>query len=217
VASAAPVVAIADYGLGNLFSVAQACAHAGLDGRITADPDALRRADAVLLPGVGAFGNAVAALERTGLGPAVTEAARAGTPLMGVCLGLQLLASTSSEFGAHHGLGLVDADVVRLEPVEPGAKVPQVGWNRIAPAGERDWVGTPLEGVEEGGFMYFVHSYHLVPAETGVALSETDYAGQRFCSSVLRENIFACQFHPERSGPAGLRVYENLRAFIART
>jgi imidazole glycerol-phosphate synthase subunit HisH len=213
-------VAIVDYGLGNLYSVAHACRAVGLEATITSDRAAIAAADAVVLPGVGAFGDAMDTLRRLDLVGLLQDVAAAGTPFVGICLGLQLLMSESHEFGRHKGLGLIPGDVVPLgEPREGDRrlKVPQVGWNRVtahgAPAAAR-WVGTPLQGLRDGEFMYFVHSFIVVPEDQGVVTSTTRYGDVDFCSSVKWRNIFACQFHPERSGRRGLEAYWNLRRFL---
>ena len=207
---ASPLVAIVDFGMGNLHSVRQACAHAGLDGRITASPSDLARADAIILPGVGAYADAMATLRRTGMADALRGAAESGKPLVGICLGLQLLMSESPEFGRHEGLGLIAGDVVYLEPGAGAAavKVPQVGWNQIHRTGS--WEGTLLDGLPDGGFMYFVHSLHVRPRDPSVVLSTTRYGAVEFCSSLRQHNVFGCQFHPERSGPEGLHMYATL-------
>jgi glutamine amidotransferase len=213
-------VAIVDYGLGNLFSVEQACRAVGLCGSITAARDDIENADAVILPGVGAFGDAMTTLRRLDLVGVLRDTAATGKPLVGVCLGVQLLMSVSCEFGSHEGLGLIPGEVVPLtEPREAGRrlKVPQVGWNRISAhprsAPER-WSGTLLEGLHDGEFMYFVHSYIVVPQDPAVILSMTRYGDIEFCSSVQSRNIFACQFHPERSGRRGLDIYHNLHRLL---
>jgi glutamine amidotransferase len=205
--------------LGNLFSVKQACEHAGLQAHITADRREIAKADAVILPGVGAFGDAMATLRKLDLVELLRDIAVSETPLMGVCLGVQLLMEESHEFGRHHGLGIISGPVVRFaDPREDGKilKVPQIGWNRIHPAKDKpaglgkSWQGTLLDGVAEGEFMYFVHSFVVQPDDPSVILSLTRYGDVEFCSSLRKGNIFACQFHPERSGPEGLKIYRNL-------
>jgi glutamine amidotransferase len=216
---AAARVAIVDFGMGNLFSVQRACEQAGLRARVTDRPADLSEADAVILPGVGAFGDAMATLTRLGFVEALRDVAASGKPLFGICLGLQLLMTESQEFGRHRGLGIVAGDVVRFEqpPTEhPVLKVPQVGWNRIAKAPGTSWEGSPLEGVSEGAYMYFVHSFYVRPADPHVALSVSRYGQTTFCSSLRSGNIFACQFHPERSGPIGLGIYRRFAAFLQR-
>ncbi|MCD4824103.1 MAG: imidazole glycerol phosphate synthase subunit HisH [Phycisphaerae bacterium] len=213
-------VAIVDYGLGNLFSIHQACRHVGLAGHITSDAQAFRDADAILLPGVGAFPDAMEALERLGLVEPLKAMVAEGKPLVGICLGLQLLMQKSYEFAETPGLGLIEGTVERFDnPQGPNGtlKVPHVGWNRIDPPATRDWKNTPLEGIPAGTYQYFVHSYHVVPTDENVVLATTRYGDTIFTSSVLRDNVFACQFHPERSGPRGLDIYQNIKRFILQT
>jgi imidazole glycerol-phosphate synthase subunit HisH len=215
----APRVAIVDFGLGNLFSVAQACQAVGLQSAITPDRRVIERADAVILPGVGAFGDAMQTLRRQDLVGVLRDTPARGVPLIGICLGVQLLMTESHEFGRHRGLGLIEGEVVPLNNPREGErrlKVPQVGWNRIhATGGIAGWSGTPLDGLPDDTFMYFVHSFVVVPEDRSVVRSTTTYGDIEFCSSVSRGRIFACQFHPERSGSRGLRVYESLRKLVA--
>lgn len=214
-------VAIVDYGMGNLFSVGQACRHAGLRSVITSSREEILNADAVILPGIGAFGDAMNTLRKLDLVEVLREVAASSKPLVGICLGLQLLMTESFEFGRHEGLGLIAGQVVRFDQPAEGdrkLKVPQVGWNRVAQEGlavngrGSPWAGSLLDGVADGAFMYFVHSYIVRPEDPAVIFSTSDYGQIRFCSSVRRDNIFACQFHPERSGSEGLKIYHNLAA-----
>jgi len=202
-------VAIVDYGMGNLFSVKHACTRAGLDAAVTTDPAQVRAARAAILPGVGAFAEAMAALAALGLSDALRELGAAGKPLFGICLGLQLLMSESHEFGQHPGLGLIQGDVVKLS-ASGGDKVPHVGWSAVRKTAPDAWAATPLSDTADGSHMYFVHSFHVRPANPGVAVATARHGETEFCAAVRQDNIFACQFHPERSGPQGLRVYENL-------
>lgn len=219
--------AIVDYGLGNLFSVRNACQAVGIEATITSERVQIRRAELVLLPGVGAFGDAMTSLRARGLVPVLREVAESGTCLAGVCLGLQLLFTESEEFGHHEGLNLIPGRVVKFrDPVGDRGrlKVPQVGWNQVY-AARRDatpeggcppsWRGTPLETLPDGEYMYFVHSYCAVPESQDVLLSVSTYGNIEFCSSVSYRSTFACQFHPERSGRWGLEIYRRL-ARIAR-
>ena len=226
-------VAIVDYGMGNLFSVKRACEQVGLSATITNSSKEVHQADATILPGVGAFGDAMAALTELGLVESLRETAASGKPLLGICLGMQLFMTASHEFGQHRGLGIVEGEVVQLEPSRDDGrklKVPQVGWNRIHSVGQSvgqtedrqgdpvastSWTGTLLEGLSEGEFMYFVHSFYPKPSQTEVFLSTTRYGEVDFCSSFQQGSVFACQFHPERSGAAGLRIYRNLGNLIA--
>ena len=209
-------MAIVDYGMGNLFSVKHACQAVDLDAAVTSSKAAVIAADAVILPGIGAFGDAMATLQALDLVGVLEDTVASGKPLLGVCLGMQLLLRESFEFGRHRGLGLVDGEVVRLAPDRNGGrppKVPQVGWNRIHRVEGRTWQGTLLEGLADGEFMYFVHSYYASPAERDHVVSITRYGSTEFCSSLGSGNVFGCQFHPERSGPRGLAIY---RRFAAR-
>jgi imidazole glycerol-phosphate synthase subunit HisH len=209
-----PQVAIIDYHMGNLFSVQRACEWAGLEGIITSDPRQVERADAVILPGVGAFGAAMEALNRTGVSQAIRDYVAAGRPFVGICLGIQLLMSESCEFGAHRGLGIIPGRVLSFRSsldADNLVKIPQMQWNRIqAPRGHPTWEGTLLNGLPGGTFMYFVHSYYVVPDDSSMMIAKTSYAGREFCSALQLKNVFACQFHPERSGPAGLHIYQSL-------
>ncbi len=206
-------VAIVDYDMGNLLNVERACARVGLDATITADRAVIERADAVLLPGVGAFGDAMTKLRERGLVDLLRDGVKRGQRLVGICLGLQLLFEASEEFGTHEGLGILPGRVVRF--TAGGFKVPHVGWAPVL-AGAQTWSDTPLDGTAEGEPMYFVHSYYAVPSRDDVVLARSRYGGVDFCSAVRSGNVFAFQFHPERSGPAGIRMYEALARSIHR-
>jgi glutamine amidotransferase len=208
-----PTVAVVDYGMGNLFSVKQACEHAGLRAEITSDQGEVRAADAIILPGVGAFGSAMAILEERGLTSAIRDSIEAGRPFVGICLGIQLLMTESVEFGTHQGLGIIPGTVVPFSPDldrETPVKVPQMQWNRVQRADTHSWNGTLLDGVQDNAFLYFVHSYYVVPDDDAVAIATSTYADVNFVSALQYKNVFACQFHPERSGPTGLVLYQNL-------
>lgn len=218
-----PKVAIVDFGLGNLFSIVQACEAANLFGFTTSTHRELLDADAVVLPGVGAFKDAMDSLTRLDLISPLLDIVDSGKPLIGICLGLQLLMSESYEFGRHKGLGVIEGEVVSLKSnmINNGfAKVPQIGWNQIFPMTQGSetiemWEKTLLKNLSYGEFMYFVHSYYAIPANSAVVTSVSEYAGIKFCSSLMHENIFASQFHPERSGEAGLQIYKNLADQLA--
>jgi imidazole glycerol-phosphate synthase subunit HisH len=211
-------VAVIDYQMGNLFSVQHACAWAGLEPIVAADADTLLRCDGAILPGVGAFGEAMANLARQGLVEGVAQFIRTGKPFMGICLGMQLLLSESSEFGSCKGLGIIDGRVVRFPSQQADGnrlKVPQIGWNRIYAGGaRRTWKETPLAHLEQQCHMYFVHSYYVVPSSPTDILSLTNYGGVEYCSGLLRDNVFATQFHPEKSGPDGVAIYSNFRQLM---
>jgi glutamine amidotransferase len=187
-----------------------------MDVRITDSHQDLLEADVVFLPGVGAFGDAMAALRRLDLVAPLREVAASGKLVIGICLGMQMLMTESQEFGSHEGLGLIDGEVVRLPEqlkAQQRLKVPLIGWNRIRPAPGRtvdDWTGTPLEGIPDGTFLYFNHSFHVAPEDTGVVLSTTTYGDVEFCSGLRSDNVLGFQFHPERSGPDGLQIYRNI-------
>lgn len=212
--SHAPRAAILDFGLGNLFSVAQACRTAGIEGIITDEIDVLLAADALIVPGVGAFGDAIDAIRRKGLAEPIVEFADSGRPLLGICLGMQLLMTESHEFGRHRGLGIIPGQVVRFaDPHNNGRalKVPHVGWCGIHYAVA--WHGDSLlAGVHHGARMYFVHSFYCIPEDDAVTEATAEYGGISFCAGLRHGNVTGYQFHPERSGPVGLKVYRNLRS-----
>ena len=217
-------VAIVDYGMGNLFSVEAACAQAGLRAVISSEPNEIEDAASVILPGVGAFGEAMRRLREKSLDEVLCRYVRSGNALFAICLGMQLLFDESEEFGSSLGLGLVPGRVVRLPAQDQAGsvyKVPAIGWNqvRMSPPGNRgpDWHAPPLAGIGDGEYFYFVHSYYVQPGDPGLVLTWTRYAGVDYASSLAHQNIFACQFHPERSGRAGLQIYRNLAATIRRS
>ena len=196
--------AIVDYGLGNLFSIEQACRKAGILARVTDQPAEIAHAALVILPGVGAFGDAMRELRQRDLVSVLRDHARNGGMLFGVCLGMQLLMDESQEFGAHEGLGLIPGVVERL-PSQPGMKVPQIGWAKVD--AERSWEHTPLASVPGGSHFYFVHSFHVRPADPCDVLASSTYGGTSYCSAIQRGSVFGVQFHPEKSGPTGIAVY----------
>jgi imidazole glycerol-phosphate synthase subunit HisH len=225
----APQVAIVDFGMGNLFSAKRACEYAGMQALITSEKRDILDADAVILPGVGAFGDAMNSLHKLDLVEPLKDVAASEKPMMGICLGLQLLMTDSQEFGLHKGLGLVEGPVVPFDGpcgCRGPLKVPHIGWNGIfrpSPLQEDGkhlthsedlWSGTPLHGLEDGTYMYFVHSFYAIPKDPTVVLSRSSYGNIEFCSSLRRGNVFAFQFHPERSGPDGLKIYEQLKVLI---
>ncbi|KPK27760.1 MAG: hypothetical protein AMJ61_04460 [Desulfobacterales bacterium SG8_35_2] len=208
-------VAIIDYEMGNIFSVKRACLEVGLQPVVTSSPQVILRADGIILPGVGAFGDAMENLRVRDLITPIKEGVRQGIPFLGICLGMQLIFTESEEFGSHKGLDLLPGVVVKFPPYTAAAnhiKVPQVGWNSIELPRKREisfWRESPLSGIEVGDYMYFVHSYYTIPNDDNVVLSNSHYEGTQFCSSILHKNIFACQFHPEKSGRKGIEIYDN--------
>lgn len=199
-------VAIIDFKLGNIFSVVQACQEIGLDVNVTSDYKKIMASDGVILPGVGAFGDAMSNLSKQDLIEPIRDFVSTGKPFMGVCLGLQLLFSESQEFGSHKGLDLIEGTVVKFN--KDNMKVPQIGWNQIYNS-KRGWEETPLENISNNEFMYFVHSYYVKPNKEENILTKTNYSGLEYCSSIQKDNIFATQFHPEKSGEKGLQIYRN--------
>jgi glutamine amidotransferase len=208
-------VAIIDSDMGNLFSVKQACEYVGLDPIITSDVSEILAADRAILPGVGAFGDVMDILQKRALIKPIKQFINSGKPFMGICLGLQLLMSQSEEFGQHQGLDVIKGSVVKFpERSNNGRviKIPQIGWNHIIKPEfikEETWNESPLKDINNAEFMYFVHSYYAMPVDKEVILSVTQYEDTQYCSSLSWKNIFACQFHPERSGEEGLKIFKN--------
>lgn len=202
-------ILIIDYKLGNLFSVNQALTNIGLNVKITSSADEIESADAIVLPGVGAFSDAMNNLEELNLINPIKRFIDSGKPFLGICLGLQLLFTESEEFGFTKGLGIVKGKVKRFNNHNNEGetrKVPQIAWNQIHELDGHSWKNTPLAPIKNGEFMYFVHSFYVEPDEL-VALSMTNYDGQNYVSSIKKNNIFACQFHPEKSAKEGLKIY----------
>ena len=204
------MIAIIDYGVGNLFSLKSSLAQLGQDTVVTADPDTIRKADRLILPGVGAFGDAMDKLVATGLVP-VIRAEAGKKPLLGICLGMQMLFDESDEFGRHRGLGLIPGRVERIPGVDTdGApqRVPHVGWAPVLPPQKRggSFRGTVFEDVSPSGELYFVHSYEAKPAYDAHRLADTVYGGRRLCAAAQKGSVIGCQFHPEKSGKLGLSV-----------
>ena len=197
------MIAIIDYDMGNLRSVQKAFEAVGHRAVVTRNPRVIADAGHVVLPGVGAFGDCMRNLQTYDLIEPIKQAIAAGKPFLGICLGLQLLFTESEEFGRHRGLNIIPGRVVRFAS-NIHLKVPHMGWNAIVPK-RRPSV---LEAVPEGASMYFVHSYYVMPDDQEVVCTVTEY-GAPFVSSVTRDNIFACQFHPEKSQSAGLRILRN--------
>lgn len=201
-----PMIAIIDYQMGNLRSVQKAFERIGHAATVTADPQEIAQAEKVVLPGVGAFRDAINEIRRRDLVGPIRDSIAAGTPLLGICLGLQLLFDVSYEDGEWEGLGVVPGKVVKFD-LGDEYKVPHMGWNQ-ANAVQRI-PGIPiLQGIADGSHFYFVHSYHVVPVDRSVVALETNY-GHNFCSAIWRDNLFATQFHPEKSQANGLRLLQN--------
>lgn len=199
------MISIVDYGVGNLFSLKCSLAAIGEEVTVTGDPQALRRSGKLILPGVGAFQDAADKLRSTGLDALIREGAARGKPILGICLGMQLLFEKSYEFGEHRGLGLIPGTVVPMAGFIPEAlKIPHIGWNALRLRKE-----SPLfRYIQDGDFVYFVHSFFAAQCDSYV-IADTEY-GQTLTAAVQKENVYGCQFHPEKSGNVGLNI---LRAF----
>ncbi|MFA5093796.1 MAG: imidazole glycerol phosphate synthase subunit HisH [Candidatus Omnitrophota bacterium] len=212
-------IAIVDYGLGNLFSIKRACEYVGMDTVISSDSKEILLSDAVILPGVGAFGDAMGSLRRLDLVSPLKETALSGKYMIGICLGMQLLMSESFEFGRHDGLDLVKGQVVRFNEPADGKralKVPSVGWRKISITEAGASSGSPLYGIDNGSYMYFVHSFYVKPSDSSIATSISRYGDIEFVSSLREGNITGFQFHPERSANTGIQIYRNLKDIIRK-
>jgi glutamine amidotransferase len=205
--------------MGNLFSVKNACELVGMSALISYSEKELLAADAVILPGVGAFGDAMSALEGFGLVSVLRDIIEMGKPFLGICLGMQLLMSESEEFGNFKGLGIFDGYVKRFSNISDSNKkirVPHVGWNRVyfnSSLNSKDLIFSKLS---DGEFMYFVHSYFVKPTVEDFVISMTEYEGIRFCSGIRRSNLMAFQFHPEKSGFCGIQIFRNFKEMILK-
>jgi len=196
-------VAIVDYGMGNIWSVQNALAEVGAQSELVAAPERLGEFDKIILPGVGAFGDAMRLLREAGMQRALEEKARQGMPVLGVCLGMQLMCRSSTENGSHQGLGWIDAEVIALEPAQ-GVKIPHMGWNTV-----RFAKPSPLtEGIADGTDFYFVHGYQVVCKDPADVLGTCEH-GQRVTAMLAHGNLFAAQFHPEKSQRGGLQMLKN--------
>ncbi len=218
------MIIVIDYGMGNLASVINSVRHYTNDVQISSEPGDISSADKIILPGVGAFEDACSEIKARGLAKPILDFASSGKPFLGICLGLQLLFSKSYEDGEHKGLDIIKGDVIKF-PVKAGLKVPHMGWNELVyslqpavsgnsqnlPSSGRSGHCPLLAGIAEGAYMYFVHSYYVVPKDSSAIAAVTDY-GIRFCSMIHKDNIYAVQFHPEKSQKNGLKIIENFVA-----
>ena len=201
------MIAILDYGVGNLFSLKSSLAAIGADAVVTADPEVIKSSEKIILPGVGAFGDAAAKLRESGMADLVKSEAESGKPLMGICLGMQLLLEKSFEYGCHEGLGLIKGEIRPITDVIPAdLKVPHIGWNALRFKGEKSPI---FKYINEGDHVYFVHSFYGAECDESV-IATAEY-GATLTAAVAEDNVYGCQFHPEKSGDVGLRI---LRAFI---
>ena len=197
------MIAIVDYGVGNLFSLVSSFKRVGADIVVTSDRAVIESADKIILPGVGAFADAAKKLKESGLGDVVKEEAAQGKPLMGICLGMQMLFEKSFEYGEHEGLGLLKGNVVPMKGyIDEGLKIPHIGWNAL-----RFTCKNPLfKYIKNGDFVYFVHSYFVSGCEDSL-IADTEY-GKPLTAAVAKKNVYGCQFHPEKSGDVGLKILQ---------
>lgn len=207
-------VTIIDYGVGNLLSVQRGFEHCGAHVTVTSDPEVILRSERLVLPGVGAFRDAMMELEQRGLPSVIRAYAASGKPFLGICLGMQMLLDESEEFGVTKGLGLIPGKVVPVPSKtvsgEP-QKIPHIGWNALYPASD-SWAGTFLDGIQPASSVYFVHSFMAQPKEAHHRLANCLYGGHEVPAVIGSGNVVGCQFHPEKSGEVGLGI---LRAFCA--
>ena len=200
------MVAIIDYGVGNLFSLQCSLKKIGVEAVVTKDADVIKNADRIILPGVGAFGDAADKLRATGLVDVIRAEAESGKPFLGICLGMQLLLETGYEYGAHEGLGLIPGEVRPIQDVIPaGYKIPHIGWNPLQFVGEPSPI---FRYIQERDCVYFVHSFYATHCDTSV-IATAEY-GAPLTAAVAKDNVYGCQFHPEKSGEVGLKI---LKAF----
>jgi imidazole glycerol-phosphate synthase subunit HisH len=208
-----PEVAVVDYGLGNLLSVRRALEHCGATVTVTSDPDIILSVSRVVLPGVGAFADGMAELQSQGLDAIVREVVKRGSFLLGICLGMQMLLDESEEFGITEGLGLISG---RVEPIPVttldgcSQKIPHIGWNSLAVSNDlKNWATGLLQNINPGEAVYFVHSFMANPKNPSHRLADCSYGGRRVSAVIQKENVFGCQFHPEKSGEVGLKVLQS--------
>ena len=204
-------VIVVDYGMGNLRSVAKALETVGIDVKVSSEKQDIRDGKALVVPGVGAFGDAIKNLDKLGLIDEIVKSVENGKPYFGICLGLQILYEYGYEFGKHKGLGILKGDVVKFENRD-SFKIPHMGWNQIWKKNDKFM----YEGIKDGEYFYFVHSFYVRPKEKETVSSTTDYINE-FCSAVERENIWAVQYHPEKSQKAGLKLLSNFKKFIEKS
>ncbi len=202
------MVIVVDYGMGNLRSVAKALEKVGLENKISSKPQDIEDSSAVVVPGVGAFGDAIKHLDERGLLEPIIKSIEKGKAYLGICLGLQILFEKGFEFGEHKGLGILKGKVVRFKRKE-GFKIPHMGWNQIWKNKEEGL----FSNIKDGEYFYFVHSFYVIPDDNDVISSTTDYINW-FCSSVQKDNIWAVQFHPEKSQKVGLKLLKNFKDFV---
>ncbi len=205
-------VVVIDYGVGNLLSVQRGLEHCDVDVVVTADPQVILNAQRVVLPGVGAFANAMAALHERGLVDVIRSVAARGTPLLGICLGMQLLLDESEEFGVTTGLSIIPGRVVAIPATTSDGqsqKIPHIGWNELQPSENAHWEGSVLQGIRPGEAVYFVHSFQANPNDPADRVADCIYGGHRIPAVIRHGQVSGCQFHPEKSGKTGLSILAN--------
>lgn len=213
-------IIIADYGMGNLYSIKRAIIETGHSAKISSEPEEIIKADKLILPGVGAFDKAMNEINRRNHKDAIEMFVKKGNPLLGICLGMQLLFTEGYEFGLHAGLNLIEGKVERFQESkddENRFKIPQICWNSIYTNNknvEQIWDKTILNGISNNSEFYFVHSYYCSTENTTQVIAQTNYGLDRYCSVVNKDNIWGCQFHPEKSGKNGLKIYKNFIEII---
>ncbi len=205
-------IAVIDYGMSNMFSIKNALDMLGFECQVTSQRESVLSSAGAILPGVGAFPEAMMRIEQLGLDEVIGDFISSGKPFMGICLGFQLLFNGSEEMGKTNGLGLIKGKVKYFEKDSEGFRVPHVGWNSIEKnkLTDRNKTDGPLRNIDSGEYFYFVHSYYVDPASNMDIYTTTEYRGFKFCSSILKDNIFGCQFHPEKSGNEGVQVLKDM-------
>ena len=208
-----PRVTVIDYGASNLLNVVRALEHCGAEVVLADQPEAVINADRLILPGVGAFADGMAELQLKKLADPIKFFCQQGNPLLGICLGMQMMLDSSDEFGHHEGLGLIPGKVIQIPPKgangEPH-KIPHIGWNELSyPEKGGNWDDTLFSRLSPGNSMYFVHSFMAAPSNERHRLADCDYDGQSICAAIRSENMTGCQFHPEKSGEPGLQIISN--------
>ena len=204
-----PKISIIDYGVGNLHSLSKALKHFAEDVVLTDERETIRKSDAIILPGVGAFQSGMSGLRVRSLVETVKNFAQKDKPVLGICLGAQLMLGKGFEFGEHEGLGIMPGKVEHFPDLSEKEKIPQIGWNGIYARKNSSWQNTILQGTPEKANVYFVHSYILVPEKEENILALSRYGGYEFCAALKNGNVYGCQFHPEKSGRIGLEIIKN--------
>lgn len=203
------LVTVVDYGVGNILSIKRALEYCGAVVKLTSDPNVIRSANRIVLPGVGAFGDCVGELKARGIDGAIKDFVEAEKPLLGICVGMQILFTYGTEFGDHNGLGLISGVVSGIPQSKNDGtyrRIPHIGWASLDICNEGAAI---FRGMTRNAYVYFVHSFHAAPTDPEIILASADYQGVKICAAVAKNNIFGCQFHPEKSGPVGLGILKN--------